>query len=53
VSKWKNYFLFLRAATAFDVFGTNNAGELDTCGVQYPLLSISILHFVARRFGRK
>jgi hypothetical protein len=23
---------FLHAATAFDVFGTNNAGELDTCG---------------------
>ncbi len=29
---------FLRAATAFDVFGTDNAGELDTCGFQYPLL---------------
>jgi hypothetical protein len=42
---------FLCAATAFDVFGTNNAGELDTCGFQYPILSISILHFVARIFG--
>jgi hypothetical protein len=42
---------FLRAATAFDVFGINNAGELNTCGFQYPLLSISILHFVARIFG--
>jgi hypothetical protein len=46
-------FFFLRTATAFDVFGTNNAGELDTCGFQYPLLSISILHFKARTFGRK
>jgi hypothetical protein len=44
---------FLCAATAFDVFGTNNAEELDTCGFQYPLSSISILHFVARIFGRK
>jgi hypothetical protein len=47
-----NYY-FLHAATAFDVFGTNNAGELDTFGFQYPLLSISILYFVARIFGRK
>jgi hypothetical protein len=46
-------FLFLCAATAFDVFGIDNAGELDTWGFQYPLLSISILHFVARIFGRK
>jgi hypothetical protein len=45
--------LFLCAATAFDVLGTNNAGELDTCGFQYPLSSISILHFVARFFGCK
>ena len=44
---------FLRVATAFDVFGTNNAGELVTCGFQYPLSSISILHFVARIFGHK
>jgi hypothetical protein len=44
---------FLRAATAFDVFGTNNAGELDTCGFQYPHSSISILRFVARIFGPK
>jgi hypothetical protein len=43
---------FLRAATAFDVFGTDNAGELVTCGFQYPFSSISILHFVARIFGR-
>jgi hypothetical protein len=46
-------FLFLHAATAFDVFGTYNAGELDKCGFQHPLLSISILHFVARIFGCK
>jgi hypothetical protein len=46
-------FYFLRAATAFDIFGTNNAEELVTCGFQYPLLSISILHFVARMFGCK
>ncbi len=44
---------FLRAATAFDIFSTDNAGELITCGFQYPLLSISILHFVARVFGCK
>jgi hypothetical protein len=43
----------LRAATAFHIFGTDNAGELITCGFQYPLLSISILHFVARIFGHK
>jgi hypothetical protein len=41
------------AATAFDIFGTDNAGELVTCGFQYPLSSISIFHFVARIFGRK
>jgi hypothetical protein len=44
---------FLRAATAFDIFGTDNAGELVTCGYQYPLSLISILHFVARFFGCK
>ncbi len=44
---------FLCAATAFDIFGTNNAGELVTCGFQYPLSSISILHFVARIFVHK
>jgi hypothetical protein len=53
VSQWKHLFIFLRAATAFDIFGTDNAGELVTCGFQYPLSSISILHFVARIFGRK
>jgi hypothetical protein len=46
-------FFFLPAATAFDIFGTNNAGELVTCDFQYPLSSISILHFVARIFGCK
>ncbi len=44
---------FLGAATAFDIFGTDNAEELITCGFQYPSLPISILHFVARIFGRK
>jgi hypothetical protein len=44
---------FVCAAAAFDVFGTNNAGELDVCGLQYQLLSIFIFHFVARIFGRK
>jgi hypothetical protein len=41
---------FLWAATAFDIFGTDNAGELITCGFQYPPSTISILHFVARIF---
>ena len=34
-------------------FGTDNEGELVTCGFQYPFLSISILLLVARIFGRK
>ncbi len=38
---------FFWAATAFDIFGTDNAEELLTCGFQYPSLPISILHFVA------
>ncbi len=45
--------LFFRAATAFDIFGTDNAEEVITCGFQYPFLPISILHFVARIFWRK
>jgi hypothetical protein len=45
-------FYFLWAAIAFDIFGTNNAGESVTCGFQYSISSISILHFVARIFGR-
>ncbi len=44
---------FFWAATAFDIFGTNNAEQLLTCGFQYPSLPISILHFVARIFGPK
>ncbi len=44
---------FLGAATAFDIFGTDNAEELLTCGFQYPSLPISILHFVVSIFGRK
>jgi hypothetical protein len=53
MSQWGHYCLFLRAATAVDVLGTNNAGELDTCGFQYSIFSISILHFVARIFAHK
>ncbi len=41
------------AATAFDIFGTDNAEELLTCGFQYPSMLISILHVVARILGRK
>ncbi len=44
---------FFWADTAFDIFGTDNAEELFTCGFQYPSLPISILLFVARSFGRK
>jgi hypothetical protein len=45
---------FFWAATAFDIFGTDNvAEELLTCGFQYPSLQISILYFVARIFGCK
>ncbi len=44
---------FLWAATAFDIFGTDNAEESITCGFQSPSLPISILHFVARIFGHK
>jgi hypothetical protein len=44
---------FFWAATAFDIFGIDNAEELFTCGFQYPSLPISILHFVARIFARK
>ncbi len=43
---------FFWAATAFDIFGTDNAEELLTCDFQYPSLPISILHFVAGIFGR-
>ena len=32
---------FFRAATAFDILGTNNAEELLTCGFQYPSLPIN------------
>ncbi len=44
---------FFRPATAFDIFGTDNAEELLTCDFQYPSLPIFILHFVARICGRK
>ncbi len=52
ISESINTFIFFRAATAFDIFGTDNAEELITCGFQHPSLPISILHFVARIFGR-
>ncbi len=53
ISESINTFIyFFRAATAFDIFGTDNAEELITCGFQHSSLSISILHFVARIFGR-
>jgi hypothetical protein len=53
ISESINTFIyFFWATTAFDIFGTDNAEELNTCGFQYPSLSISILHFVARIFGR-
>ncbi len=45
-------YLFF-GATAFDIFGTDNAEELLTCGFQYPSLPISILHFVPRILRRK
>jgi hypothetical protein len=44
---------FFMCCNRFDIFGTDNAGELVTCGFQYPLSPISILHFVARIFGHK
>ncbi len=44
---------FFGAATAFDIFGTDNAEELLTCGFQCPSLPIFILHFVARILKRK
>jgi hypothetical protein len=54
ISESINIFInFGGAATAFDIFGSDNAEELITCGFQYPSLPISILHFVARIFGRK
>ena len=34
------------------MLGTDNEEEFDSCGLQYPDLSITILHFVARILGR-
>ncbi len=60
--KWVNWHItlsintliyFFWATTAFDIFGADNAEEFLTCGFQYSSLPISILHFVARIFGRK
>ncbi len=53
MSQLTHPFIFFWAATAFYIFGTDNAEELITCGFQYPSLPISILHFVARIFGHK
>ncbi len=36
-----SFFFFFWAATAFDIFGTDNAEELLTCGFQYPSLPIN------------
>jgi len=47
----QHYLWFFTALTALDIFGTDNVEEFDTCGFQYPYLSISILHLVARIFG--
>ncbi len=44
---------FFTCCKSFDIFGTDNARELVTCGFQFPLSSISILHFVASIFGCK
>ncbi len=48
-----SFIYFFWAVTAFDIFGTDNAEELITCGFQYPSPPTSILHFVAIIFGRK
>jgi hypothetical protein len=50
VSQLKHLFLFLWAAAAFDAFGTDNAGELVTCGFQYPLLSNVHSPFCGKNF---
>ena len=50
--KKRHYLVFFVALTNLDVLGTDNEKESDTCGLQYPDLSISILHLVARILGR-
>jgi hypothetical protein len=47
-----SFIHFLGAATAFDIFGTDNAEELITCGFQYPSLPISIFPFVDNHFSK-
>ncbi len=47
----QHYLWVFIALTAFDIFGTDNNDEFDTCSFQYPYLSISNLHLVARIFG--
>ena len=46
-----HYLWVFTALTALDIFGSDNNDEFDTCGFQYPYLSISILHLVARILG--
>jgi len=50
--KKRHYLVFFIALTTLDVLGTNNEKKSDTSGLQYPDLSISILHLVARILGR-
>jgi hypothetical protein len=47
----QHYLWFFTALIALDIFGTDNNDEFDTCGFQYPYLSIPILHLVGRIFG--
>ena len=42
------YFVFFTALKALEILGTDREEEFDTCGLQYPDLSISILHLVTR-----
>ncbi len=41
----------LHAATALEIFGSDNKEVLDTWGFQYPCLSMSMHRIVARIFG--
>ncbi len=47
------YFDVCFPAEAFEMLGRESAGEVDVQGLQYPYLSMSICHFVARLFGLK
>jgi hypothetical protein len=48
----QHYSVFFTALTALDILGTDSEEAFDTCGLQYSFLLISILHLVARFFGR-